>query len=156
MLNRANRKHCFCNGVLFRVCKYFFKLTRYKLIIASQSRGECKTKDNGKRWCYVDKGSCKDERKGRSSGMYWSFEACRKGQTVRLRPHCAGTHFRTKLMSRNIGSSQKNGLMWGFRNFFRVHFWGFYDFCLVAWPFLVQSSNFGCRAKIDFTSDFIL
>ena len=57
----------------------------YKLIIAPKGRGECKTKDNGKRWCYVDKGSCKDEKKGRSSGMFWSFEACRKGQTVRLR-----------------------------------------------------------------------
>ena len=91
MLNRANRKHCSCNGVLFQVCEYFVKFTRYKLIIASQGRGECKVdhfleaKHNGKRWCYVDKGSCKDEKKGRSSGMFWSFEACRKGQTVRIR-----------------------------------------------------------------------
>ena len=57
----------------------------YKLIIAPKDRGECNTKDNGKRWCYVDKGSCTDEKKGRSSGMFWSFEACRRGQTVRLR-----------------------------------------------------------------------
>ena len=42
MLKRANRKHCSCNGVLFQVCKCFSKFTRYKLIIASQGRGECK------------------------------------------------------------------------------------------------------------------
>ena len=42
MLNRANIKHCSCNGVLFQVCKCFLKFTKYKLIIASQGRGECK------------------------------------------------------------------------------------------------------------------
>ena len=61
MLNRANIKQCSCNGVLFQVCKYFLKFTRYKLIIASQGRGECKVghflkaKHKGKLWCYVDK-----------------------------------------------------------------------------------------------------
>ena len=36
----------------------------------------------------------------------------------------------------------KTSLMWGFRKWFH--------FCLVAWPFLQQSSwNFGSRAKID-------
>ena len=43
------------------------------------------------------------------------------------------------------------------KTIFRVHFWGFYDFRLVAWPFLDQSSwNFGSRAKIVFNSHFIL
>ena len=74
-----------------RFVNIFMKFTRYKLIIASQGRGVCKVdhflkaKHKGKLWCYVDKGSCKDEKKGRSSGMFWSFEACRKGQTVRFR-----------------------------------------------------------------------
>ena len=74
-----------------RFVNIFLKFTRYKLIIASQGRGVCKVdhflkaKHKGKLWCYVDKGSCKDEKKGRSSGMFWSFEACRKGRTVIIR-----------------------------------------------------------------------
>ena len=33
--------------------------------------------------------------------------------------HCVGRHFRTKLMSQCIGSSQKCDLMWGSRNLFQ-------------------------------------
>ena len=36
--------------------------------------------------------------------------------------HCAGRHFRRKLMSQYIDSFQKNGLMWGFRNLFQKMF----------------------------------
>ena len=45
-------------------------------IINSKGQGECQTTYKGKQFCYVDRGNCKDQRKGGSSGRYWSYEAC--------------------------------------------------------------------------------
>merc|ERR1712130_168149 len=51
---------CSCNGV-----------------INVKGQGECQTTYKGKQFCYVDRGNCKDQKKGRSSGRYWSYEACK-------------------------------------------------------------------------------
>ena len=80
--------------------------------------------------------------------------------------HCAGRHFRTKLMSQYIGSGQNIrfdvrirelvskvqdlGPFWR-KNVFYSLFLGFSDFRLVVWPFLLQSLwNCGSRLKLNF------
>merc|ERR1712130_230015 len=56
------REACSCNG-----------------FINDKGQGECQTTFKGKQFCYVDRGNCKDQKRGRSSGRYWSYEACKNG-----------------------------------------------------------------------------
>ena len=44
--------------------------------INSAGQGECQTKYKGRRFCYVNKGTCSDERDGSSSSRVWSYKAC--------------------------------------------------------------------------------
>merc|ERR1712061_259472 len=50
-------------------------------IINSEGRGECRTSYKGKKFCYVNQGNCRDQKKGSSSDTYWSYEACDSYQT---------------------------------------------------------------------------
>ena len=46
-------------------------------IINSRGQGECRTSYRGKPFCYVDRGTCYDEKKSTSPGWYWSYDACK-------------------------------------------------------------------------------
>lgn len=63
----ASSNLCKCNGVV-------------KKRDGEKTRGECKTKTEGKTWCYVASvGSCSDAQWSSASEQFWSYQACQGG-----------------------------------------------------------------------------